>query len=96
MLFRSNDTATTEIYTPSNTLTLHDALPISFQYLSVAELFTTLGTDLAGLALAWWYVRRPEPLLMRAAWAMHTGSVNDYAGYAVLGIVVTVTALLLL
>ena len=29
MLFRSNDTATTEIYTPSNTLSLHDALPIN-------------------------------------------------------------------
>ena len=29
MLFRSNDTATTEIYTASNTLSLHDALPIS-------------------------------------------------------------------
>ena len=29
MLFRSNDTATTEIYTRRNTLSLHDALPIS-------------------------------------------------------------------
>ena len=29
MLFRSNDTATTEIYTASNTLSLHYALPIS-------------------------------------------------------------------
>ena len=28
MLFRSNDTATTEIYTAVNTLSLHDALPI--------------------------------------------------------------------
>ena len=28
MLFRSNDTATTEIYTLSYTLSLHDALPI--------------------------------------------------------------------
>ena len=28
MLFRSNDTATTEIYTVSHTLSLHDALPI--------------------------------------------------------------------
>ena len=28
MLFRSNDTATTEIYTHANTLSLHDALPI--------------------------------------------------------------------
>ena len=30
MLFRSNDTATTEIYTRRNTLSLHDALPISW------------------------------------------------------------------
>ena len=29
MLFRSNDTATTEIYTSSYTLSLHDALPIA-------------------------------------------------------------------
>ena len=29
MLFRSNDTATTEIYTTEHTLSLHDALPIS-------------------------------------------------------------------
>ena len=29
MLFRSNDTATTEIYTGWYTLSLHDALPIS-------------------------------------------------------------------
>ena len=29
MLFRSNDTATTEIYTLSDTLSLHDALPIA-------------------------------------------------------------------
>ena len=28
MLFRSNDTATTEIYTACYTLSLHDALPI--------------------------------------------------------------------
>ena len=28
MLFRSNDTATTEIYTMVDTLSLHDALPI--------------------------------------------------------------------
>jgi hypothetical protein len=28
LFFFFNDTATTEIYTPSNTLSLHDALPI--------------------------------------------------------------------
>ena len=31
MLFRSNDTATTEIYTQRYTLSLHDALPIYAQ-----------------------------------------------------------------
>ena len=31
MLFRSNDTATTEIYTSVHTLSLHDALPISVE-----------------------------------------------------------------
>ena len=35
MLFRSNDTATTEIYTHANTLSLHDALPTSFGGLPV-------------------------------------------------------------
>ena len=39
MLFRSNDTATTEIYTNLNTLSLHDALPISLvPYLRDPEL----------------------------------------------------------
>ena len=32
MLFRSNDTATTEIYTSVHTLSLHDALPISVTF----------------------------------------------------------------
>ena len=32
MLFRSNDTATTEIYTIQHTLSLHDALPICPYY----------------------------------------------------------------
>ena len=35
MLFRSNDTATTEIYTTYDTLSLHDALPFSPVLLSV-------------------------------------------------------------
>ena len=35
MLFRSNDTATTEIYTTHNTLSLHDALPIYVAFLGV-------------------------------------------------------------
>ena len=41
MLFRSNDTATTEIYT----LSLHDSLPIS---VAAAIGFLALSQDLAG------------------------------------------------
>ena len=37
MLFRSNDTATTEIYTTLDTLSLHDALPIA-----VGEVFNSI------------------------------------------------------
>ena len=42
MLFRSNDTATTEIYTSSHTLSLHDALPIYGSALA-NNMFTALG-----------------------------------------------------
>ena len=47
MLFRSNDTATTEIYTTANTLSLHDALPIL-----VAFLLSVLA------AIAFFFARR--------------------------------------
>ena len=43
MLFRSNDTATTEIYTHSDTLSLHDALPISMHGGALMGLADTLG-----------------------------------------------------
>ena len=42
MLFRSNDTATTEIYTVSDTLSLHDALPISLEIIR-AELDVSMA-----------------------------------------------------
>ena len=47
MLFRSNDTATTEIYTIQHILSLHDALPI----------FIGFGLVLAGFCF-WWVRRR--------------------------------------
>ena len=43
MLFRSNDTATTEIYTQRDTLSLHDALPIFGWFPSL--LVDTAGVD---------------------------------------------------
>ena len=45
MLFRSNDTATTEIYTALNTLSLHDALPIFAAVLGGTQSLHTNGKD---------------------------------------------------
>jgi multicomponent Na+:H+ antiporter subunit D len=67
----------------------------SFEYLKPAELALVAGTAVLGLLLAVWYVRVPEPAPVRALRALHTGSVNDYAAFAVAGIVL-VTAILLL
>ena len=44
MLFRSNDTATTEIYTPTITLSLHDALPIFLVARASSDEQEQLGT----------------------------------------------------
>ena len=53
MLFRSNDTATTEIYTQFDTLSLHDTLPISrpdYQHFrGEPPQFTSLGGVVRGL-----------------------------------------------
>ena len=45
MLFRSNDTSTTEIYTVSYTLSLHDALPISLGPLTLLVNSASLFLD---------------------------------------------------
>ena len=47
MLFRSNDTATTEIYTQRYTLSLHDALPISVLKQVVNAYLRRVGAVLA-------------------------------------------------
>ena len=44
MLFRSNDTATTDIYTLSDTLSLHDALPISGRTVAIKVRLTDFST----------------------------------------------------
>ena len=51
MLFRSNDTATTEIYTTHNTLSLHDALPICRLWL-LLQLVQAPDTGRGGLPAA--------------------------------------------
>ena len=52
MLLRSNDTATTEIYTVTNTLSLHDALPISFGALVGAALIEVIRNSLTLLGIS--------------------------------------------
>jgi len=69
-----------------------------FSYLQPTQLGVLAGTLIVGLGLAGWAVRRPavadRPPL---SWlrALHTGSVNDYAGYSALGILACITVLLL-
>ena len=59
MLFRSNDTATTEIYTPSNTLSLHDALPIYIRLDQVDQAMATIVVALPFvLPLVYFMMRR--------------------------------------
>ena len=44
-------------------------------------------------ALAWGYLRIREPLVIRGLRALHTGSANDYAAYAVIGTLAMVAVL---
>jgi multicomponent Na+:H+ antiporter subunit D len=81
------------------TLSGHGRLKVpgpTFDYLSPSGLLTLAGTLVLGLLLAWWYVRREhEPRPITVLRALHTGSVNDYALYAVLGLVVAVVVVLI-
>jgi multicomponent Na+:H+ antiporter subunit D len=67
----------------------------TFVYLDPMQLPVIGGTILLGLLLAARVVRHPGPRLMRPLQALHTGGVNDYATYAVLGAVVCVFGLVL-
>lgn len=71
-------------------------LRVHFDYFAGSEILATVGTLVAGLLLAVWYVRgahepRPVTWLRR----LHTGSVQDYTAYATIGLIVTAGVLLL-
>jgi multicomponent Na+:H+ antiporter subunit D len=68
---------------------------VHFDYWSATELLTVAGTVLAGLLLAWWYVRHDEPRVVTGLRAVHNGSVNDYASYAAAGIAATTAVVLI-
>ncbi|HEY2176126.1 MAG TPA: proton-conducting transporter membrane subunit [Mycobacteriales bacterium] len=68
---------------------------VAFEYFAPSEFGTVAGTVLLGLVLAWWYIRRPtQPRLMSLVRSWHTGSVNDYAAYAAVGLIVAVAVML--
>jgi multicomponent Na+:H+ antiporter subunit D len=67
---------------------------VHFAYLSAQDLLTAIGTFVAGLVLAAWYIRSPEPRPVAWLRAVHNGSINDYASYLAVGGIVTVAALL--
>ena len=71
MLFRSNDTPTTEIYTTRHTLSLHDALPINVRRLMMLLRRTVLRRGMT-------YVFEPNgPVLRRAVERSLTETLDD-------------------
>jgi multicomponent Na+:H+ antiporter subunit D len=66
-----------------------------FDYVSPVELTTLVACAAAGAALAWAYLRAREPAPVRLLRAAHTGSVNDYAAYAVAGMLAVIAVLTL-
>lgn len=67
---------------------------IAFDYVEPSQLIAIGFSLVAGVALAMWYLRLVrEPLPVRVLRAAHNGSANDYAAYAVAGILILVTVL---
>jgi multicomponent Na+:H+ antiporter subunit D len=68
-------------------------LHIPFDYVSPAELGAVAGTLAVGAWLAWAYLRTGEPRVISGLRAVHTGSANDYAGYAIAGMLAILAVL---
>jgi multicomponent Na+:H+ antiporter subunit D len=70
-------------------------LTVHFDYADPANLLVALGSVAVGVALAALYLRIPEPAPIRWLRAVHTGSVNDYAGFVAVGMVGCAVVLML-
>ncbi|MFD7160439.1 hypothetical protein ACFV9C_38020 [Kribbella sp. NPDC059898] len=69
-------------------------IPPAFEYFAPAELVIAGGCVLAGLLLCAWFVRRPaEPRALTLLRLLQTGSVNDYAAYSAVGLLICAAAL---
>lgn len=69
------------------------AVKVSFEYFKPSELAAVAATLVAGALLARTYMRIREPRAVGMLRAIHNGSVNDYAAYAVFGVVAAVVVL---
>jgi multicomponent Na+:H+ antiporter subunit D len=68
-------------------------ISVPFSYLEPGEIVATAGCLAAGIALGWVYLRVKEPVPVRLLRALHNGSANDYAAYAVTGTLAVVAVL---
>jgi multicomponent Na+:H+ antiporter subunit D len=71
------------------------ALRVPFDYGSAAELISVAVSAVLAAALAWGYLRIREPAPIRGLRALHTGSANDYAAYAIGGTIAVIAVLTL-
>ncbi|MBR7828025.1 Fe-S-binding domain-containing protein [Actinospica sp. MGRD01-02] len=66
---------------------------VSFEYANWVEILVTVVTLLVAAAGVRWYLRlRRDPQPISGLRALHTGSANDYAAYAVVGLLALVAA----
>jgi len=61
-------------------------LPVTFDYGKLSDVLVALVEIALGLVLAVIYLRVREPRPVTWLRRLHTGSVNDYAGYALTGL----------
>lgn len=68
-------------------------LRIPFDYFSPAELVSVAASIVIAAVLAWGYLRIRQPRVISGLRALHTGSANDYAAYAIVGTLVAIAVL---
>jgi len=69
------------------------AITVPFEYFKPTELVAVAATLGIGGLIARTYLRVPEPRAIGWLRAVHNGSVNDYAAYAVIGVLGAVVVL---
>jgi multicomponent Na+:H+ antiporter subunit D len=94
-LLHADDYTSVVLPAPGQQASVLPGVAVDFAYAQPAELLSIGVSILVAIALTWWYLRTREPAPIRALRAVHTGSVQDYTAYAVVGLVVVTAALAL-